>query len=176
MTQELRLLVTAEEIDRTVERLAEEIRDDYGESVPLLIGVLKGGFVFLSDLSRALDIPHTVDFIQPSSYGERGVSGGEVVISRELTTRVEGMGVILVEGIVDSGRTLTALRNHILSMRPSSLRVCTLLQREKNGHPEVEYAGKLIGEGFVVGYGMDYKERYRGLRGVYVLDAPDEPA
>lgn len=171
MTEKLKPFIKPVELRRIVAKIAGEIKADYEGKNPVLLGVLKGAFVFMSDLARALDgLTLEVDFIQAASYGERDEPAHEALITRDLTTEIKGRHVIVVEGIVDRGRTMHAVCAHLLSKEPASLRLCTLLLRESHQTGTViDYAGRRIEGGFVVGYGMDYKGRYRNLPGIYLL-------
>ena len=148
-----------------------------GDAPPvLLVGVLKGCFVFLADLVRELAIPAEVDFVRARSYGAATSSRGAVEITKDLETDVRGRHVIVVEDIADSGRTMRVVVERIAAGRPASLRRCALLVRE--GCPpedEPDYAGLRVGPGFVVGYGIDYAERYRGLRDIRALPSAQRP-
>ncbi|MEZ4769561.1 MAG: hypoxanthine phosphoribosyltransferase [Caldilineales bacterium] len=160
-----RVLISSEEIQSRVAELAAQIDRDYADSGPLLlVGVLKGAFIFLADLARALTIPHAVDFMAVSSYGLTATSGA-VRIVLDLRAPIEGQHVLLVEDIVDSGNTLTYLREVLGSRRPASLRTCALSIKER---PEamrvpVDYLGFTIPDVWVVGYGLDYADRHRTL-------------
>ncbi|HHL39815.1 MAG TPA: hypoxanthine phosphoribosyltransferase [Deltaproteobacteria bacterium] len=169
----LTLLKSREEIGEIVGRLASRISADYGATTPVLVGILKGSFVFLADLCRALSIPHEVDFIRTSSYGRDGTPSSEVHILKDTELAVEGRHVIVVEDIVDRGATLTALLRHMEAKRPASIRVCALLRRAPAGpgplDAAIHYLGAVVGEGFVVGYGMDYREGLRGLPDLYTV-------
>lgn len=171
MTEKLKPFIKHTEVRRIVASIAAEIKDDYEGKNPVLLGVLKGAFVFMSDLVRALDgLPVEVDFIQAASYGERDEPEHEALIIRDLTTEIKGRHVIVVEGIIDRGRTMHAVFAHLLSKEPASLRLCTLLLRESHKTGTViDYVGRRIGDGFVVGYGMDYKGRHRNLPGIHLL-------
>lgn len=172
MIDGLKLLMTPDEIRTAVERLAREIRADYASRNPLLVGVLKGAFVFLSDLVRALDMELEVDFIQAASYGKSSAPSKDVLITGDLTAAVKGRDVIIVEGIIDRGETARAVASHIAAKGPASIRLCTLILRDSHSHGlKIDYVGKKIDKGFVVGYGMDYKGRYRNLPGIYTIDA-----
>ncbi len=170
MRRDLERLLTPQDIGSVVGRLAEAIREDYSGKNPVLVSVLKGAFVFTADLARALDMDLEVDFIQPSSYREGRTPSEKVVLIRGLGGDVRGRHVIIVEGIVDRGHTLRKVMEEIQGQGPASLRVCSLLVREGLG-PDltVDYRGMTVGEGFVVGYGMDLKGRYRSLGGIYRL-------
>ncbi len=166
------LLIPPEEIHHLVERIAEEIRRDFEGKEPVFVGVLKGAFVFLSDLVRTLEIPLEIDFIQASSYGKRDVPSKDVVITRDITVDIKGRDVIVVEDIVDTGGTVRKVLEHLEKKEPSSLKLCSFLVRGEPG-VRIDYCGKVIGGGFVVGYGLDYKERYRELKGVYIIEKGD---
>lgn len=170
----LRLLVPPEEIRSIVERVAESIREDYSGRRPVLVGVLKGAFVFLADLVRTVGLPVEIDFIQTESYGRRDVPSREVLVTKDVSTEIRGRDVLVVEDIIDTGNTVRKIMEHLRAKDPASLKVCALLLR---GTPriKVDYPGKTIGGGFVVGYGLDYKENYRSLRGIYIIDTGKEP-
>lgn len=158
---------TEDQIQQAVRRIARELSDAYGEVCPLLVGVLKGSFVFLADLVRELTIPFEVDFVLARSYGLATRSAGKVEILKEVESNLRGRHVVVIEDIADTGLTLDAVVSQIEAGGPASVRRCALLVRE--GHPPVEFAGLLVGSGFVVGYGIDYAERYRGLRDIRTL-------
>ena len=158
---------TESQIQEAVRRIAREISVAYGEVCPLLVGVLKGSFVFLADLVRELSIPFEVDFVLARSYGLGTKSAGKVEILKEVESNVRGRHVIVIEDIADTGLTLDAVVSRIEAGSPASVRRCALLVRQ--GHPPVDFAGLLVGAGFVVGYGIDYAERYRGLRDIRIL-------
>jgi len=171
MSEKLKPFIRQAELRRIVAHVAANIKADYEGKDPVFIGVLKGAFVFLSDLVRAMDdMPLEVDFIQAASYGDRDEPAHEALIVRDLTTEIKGRHVIVIEGIIDRGRTMHAVLAHLLSREPASLRLCTLLLRQSHQTGTViDYVGKRIGEGFVVGYGMDYKGKYRNLPGIHLL-------
>jgi hypoxanthine phosphoribosyltransferase len=158
---------TEDQIQQAVRRIARELSDTYGEVCPLLVGVLKGSFVFLADLVRELTIPFEVDFVLARSYGLATRSAGKVEILKEVESNVRGRHVVVIEDIADTGLTLDAVVSQIEAGGPASVRRCALLVRE--GHPPIDFAGLLVGSGFVVGYGIDYAERYRGLRDIRTL-------
>lgn len=160
-------LFSADDIRSAVRRIAAEIRRDLADQHPLLVGLLKGSFVFLSDLVRELEMPLQVDFIRARSYGAGTTSSGRVEIVKDLEVDVSGRHVVLVDDIADSGLTMSVLVEHIRASRPASLRRCALLVRE--GCPEPDYVGFRIGPGFVVGYGIDHAEEYRQLREIRVV-------
>jgi hypoxanthine phosphoribosyltransferase len=159
------VLVDAAAIQARVVELAEQIDKDYANaSQLLLVGVLKGAFVFLSDLARALTIPHVVDFMAVSSYGMSAASGA-VRIILDLRAPIEAQHVLLIEDIVDSGNTLVYLREILASRRPASLRTCALSRKERPDalRVPIDYLGFTLPDVWVVGYGLDYAERHRTL-------------
>lgn len=164
---ELEPRFTEAEIRDTVRRLAGEISAAYRDACPLLVGVLKGSFVFLADLVRELAIPFEVDFMRARSYGAGTRSSGTVQIVKDVETDVQDRHVVVVEDIADTGLTLDVVVARIAAGRPASVARCALLVRE--GCPAPEFAGLRIGSGFVVGYGIDYAERHRGLRDIRTL-------
>jgi hypoxanthine phosphoribosyltransferase len=164
-------LFSREHIDAQVRRLAAEISRDFGDEEILVVGVLKGAFLFLADLVREITGPVLVDFVRLASYGSETRSSGIVEIRQDLEVPLAGRHVLIVEDIVDSGNTLETLYHRLLLRDPRSLRVCTLI--DKRGRREVDvradYVGMTIEEGFVVGYGLDHDERYRHLPAIYLL-------
>ncbi len=164
---ELEPRFTEAEIRAAVRDIAARISDDLRGETPLLIGVLKGSFVFLADLVRELTVPCEVDFVRARSYGSGTRSSGTVEITSEPEIELAGRHVIVVEDIMDTGRTLDAVVERMSAGRPASLRRCALLVREGSEAPE--YAGLWLPPGFVVGYGLDYAERYRGLRDIRAI-------
>lgn len=158
------------EVRAAVARLAAEISRDYAGRNPLLIGVLKGSFVFLADLVRELTIPCEVDFVRARSYGLTSKSSGEVRVTDPPETPPAGRHVIVIEDILDTGLTLNVIVEHLRAQGPASLKTCSLLVRE--GSPAPDYTGLRTAPGFVVGYGIDYAEGYRGLRDIRVVTDP----
>lgn len=172
MPEGLKLLFSRDQIEEAVRRLGAEISSDYRGRCPLLIGVLKGAFMFLADLLRHLSIPVEVDFVRLSSYGCRTETSGVVRMTKELESDIRGRDVIVVEDIVDTGLSLKFLLEELRAQGPSSLRVCALVDKRARREVEVrvDYVGFEIEEGFIVGYGIDYAERYRELPEIYVLE------
>jgi hypoxanthine phosphoribosyltransferase len=160
-------MFTESQIQQAVRRIAREISDAYADGCPLLVGVLKGSFVFLADLVRELTIPFKVDFILARSYGLDAKSAGKVEILKEVESDMRGRHVVVVEDIADTGLTLDTIVSRIEAGGAASVRRCALLVRQ--GHRPVDFAGLIVGSGFVVGYGLDYAEQYRGLRDIRVL-------
>ncbi len=159
-----RILVTTEQIEQRVAELAQQINQDYADVDRLyIIGILKGAFIFLADLTRHLTIPHAVDFMALSSYGKTTVSGA-VRILMDVREPLDGQHVLIVEDIVDSGHTLNYLTHLIHNRRPASLRTCVLVRKQRNGiDVTVDYLGFTIPDVWVVGYGLDYADRFRTL-------------
>lgn len=168
----LKPYLSPEEIDSITRRLASTITAAYEGKNPVLVGVLKGSYLFSADLSRKLGIDHEIDFIQTACYGMRDIPAHEVLILRDITSEIRGRDVIVVEDIIDRGHTARVLVEHFHVKGAKSVALCALLKR-KGGAPglNIDFIGHEIGDGFVVGYGMDYKERYRHLPGLYVLEA-----
>jgi hypoxanthine phosphoribosyltransferase len=168
-----KVLVPEDVLQRRVAELGAEITADYAGRRPLLVGVLKGAFMFMSDLARAIDLPVEFDFMAVSSYGDATRSSGVVRIVKDLDLDLTGRDVIVVEDIVDSGLTLSYLRRYLEARRPASLQVCALLLREAKDADELDlrYVGFRIPPEFVVGYGLDAGERYRNLPHICAYEA-----
>jgi hypoxanthine phosphoribosyltransferase len=167
----LRVLVPAEKIQARIEELGKQISADYPGPI-LVIGILKGAFIFMSDLLRVVDRPTRVDFMGISSYGNAKSTSGEVKLTKDLDMSIEGLDVLVVEDIVDSGVTLTYLIHLLSQRRPRSIRIAALLDKpERRMRPiKVNYCGFEIPDEFVVGYGLDYAEDYRNLKDICVLE------
>jgi hypoxanthine phosphoribosyltransferase len=166
------ILIGGEQIQARIQELAHEIEADYLDSEDLLlICVLKGGYVFLADLSRALQRPHELDFMGVSSYGTGTSSSGAVQIIMDLKQPIAGRHVLIVEDIIDSGLTLSYMRRTLLARSPASLRICALLNKPARRKVDVpvDYIGFDIPDEFVVGYGLDFGEIYRNLPYIAVL-------
>jgi hypoxanthine phosphoribosyltransferase len=160
-----RILVAEEELQDRVAELGKEVAADYADRPPLLVGVLKGAFMFMSDLARAIDLPVELDFMAVSSYGSATTTSGVVRIIKDLDADLSNRHVLIVEDIVDSGLTLAYLRKNLAARNPASLEVCSLLVKEglQKVDPDLRYVGFRIPPVFVVGYGLDVDERYRNL-------------
>lgn len=167
-----RVLFTEEEIAAVVKRMGAEISRDYADKNPLLVTVLKGAFIFMADLVRAIDCRVQLDFMEVSSYGAEAKSSGIVRIIKDLESSVEGRHVIIVEDILDSGLTLKYISKNLKSRRPLSVEVATLLLKEDKQEADIDckYVGLICPDEFVVGYGLDYSERYRNIPFIGVLD------
>jgi hypoxanthine phosphoribosyltransferase len=171
------LVVAEEDLQQRIRELGAEITKDYAGRGPLLVGVLKGAFVFMSDLARAIDLPVEFDFMAVSSYGSATKTSGIVRIVKDLDLDLSDRHVIVVEDIVDSGLTLSYLRKNLLARHPASLEVCALLVKEglQRGDPDLKYVGFKIPPKFVVGYGLDVAERYRNLPYICMYVGPGAP-
>jgi hypoxanthine phosphoribosyltransferase len=160
-----RIVVGPDDLIARVAELGKEITSDYTSRPPLLVGVLKGAFVFMSDLARDIDLPVEIDFMAVSSYGSATKTSGVVRILKDLDLDLTGRDVLVVEDIVDSGLTLAYLRKNLAARGPASLEVCSLLVKEglQKDDPQLRYVGFRIPPTFVVGYGLDVTEQYRNL-------------
>ena len=172
----LEVLIPTEEITKRISELGAEIARDYAGRNPLLIAVLKGACLFLSDLMRAADIPLNVEFIAISSYGAEMRTSGEVRILKDLDVAIEGRHILVVEDIVDTGLTLSYLLANLKSRGAETVKLAALLDKHERREKEVpiDYLGFKIPDKFVVGYGLDFAERYRNLPFIAVLKNPQE--
>ena len=166
-----RVLFSEEQLKARVAEIAAQIDNDYAGKAPLLVSVLRGSFVFMADLVRNIHLPCTVDFMAVSSYGAGTSSSGQVKIIKDLSEHIEGKDVIVVEDILDSGNTLSYLLQLLQARKPASVRLCTLLDKPSRRVKDVavDYSGFSIPDYFVVGYGLDYAEKYRNLPYIGVL-------
>lgn len=166
------VFLSEQQIRERIRELGEQISDDYPEGPIYLIAILKGAFMFLADLMRAIRTPTRVEFMGISSYGKNKNSSGEVKVTKDLDVSIEGCNVLIVEDIVDSGITLSYLVHVLEQRKPKSLRIVTLLDKpERRQRPvDVAYTGFQIPDEFVVGYGLDFAEDYRNLRDICVLE------
>jgi hypoxanthine phosphoribosyltransferase len=171
-SERLVLLYTRDEIAQRVRELAASISADYVGSDLVLIGILRGAFVFLADLIRQLTIPVKVDFVGAASYGSRSQTSGEVAITKELQIPVSGRELLLVEDIEDTGITLLTIQNKLNELGPRSIKVCTLIDKRERRLVDLplDYVGFTISKGFIVGYGIDYAEQYRHLPDIYRVE------
>ena len=165
------VLFSEEELDRRVSELAEQINRDYADKEILLVSVLRGSFIFMADLARKITRPCRIDFMSVSSYGKGTSSSGQVQITKDLSEDISGLHVIVIEDILDSGNTLSYLQRILEQRKPASVRLCTLLDKPDRRKVEVavHYSGFTIPDAFVVGYGLDYDEKYRNLPYVGIL-------
>jgi hypoxanthine phosphoribosyltransferase len=168
------VLVTAEDLQRRVRELGAEISNDYAGRDLVMVGILKGAVLFLADLLRHISVPSEVDFMALSSYGSGTDSSGVVRILKDLDAPIEGRDVLIVEDIVDSGLTLHYLLRNLEARNPRSLEVCALLTKPERRRVDLptRYVGFEIPNQFVIGYGLDYRQRYRNLPYVAVLNEP----
>lgn len=168
----LKVLISREELKVKTEELARRISTDYKGKDLLLVGVLKGGFMFLSDLCRHLDIPVSIDFISVSSYGNSTVSSGVVRILKDIDYDITDKHVLIVEDLIDTGLTLTYLKDLFAAKQCASVKICTILDKpsRRKVNLDVDYQGIIIPDEFVIGYGLDYMEKYRNLPDVCVVE------
>jgi hypoxanthine phosphoribosyltransferase len=174
--EKLKVLLRRSAIQKRVREVAHQITKDFqGERIHL-IGVLKGACIFLSDLVREINLETSIDFIAVSSYGKNKESSGQVRLLKDLDSSIEGLNVIVVEDILDTGITLTYLLRVLAQRKPKSLRIAALLDKPSRRIKEVQadYIGFKIPNDFVVGYGLDYAERYRNLKDVCILTLPPD--
>ncbi|SFQ46358.1 bifunctional protein TilS/HprT [Desemzia incerta] len=166
-----KILVSEEEIQKRTQELGAELSAEYKDKNPLVVGILKGAIPFLSDLTKAMDVKLEMDFMDVSSYGSAMVSSGEVKILKDLDTNVEGRNILIVEDIIDSGRTLSYIIDMFKYRKAKSIKIVTLLDKpEGRVVPlEADYVGFLVPNEFVVGYGLDFIEHYRNLPYIGVL-------
>jgi hypoxanthine phosphoribosyltransferase len=176
MTEKIHVMIDEQEINVKIRELAEKINKDYEGKALHLFCILKGSAFFACDLAKHLTVPTTIDFMSISSYGSGTVSSGIVRLAKDLDEPVEGKHLLVVEDIVDSGRTLSHLKNLLETRKPASLKICTLLDKpERRVVPmEVDYTCFVIPDKFVVGYGLDYDQKYRNLPYVGVVEFVEE--
>lgn len=165
------ILYSEAQLRQRVKELGAQITADYAGKEPVLASVLRGSYIFMADLTRAIDLPVTVDFMAVSSYGAGTKSSGQVEIKKDLSDSIEGRDLIIVEDILDSGNTLFYLMEILKARKPASIRICTLMDKpDRRTQPIVaDYVGFEIPDAFVVGYGLDYDEKYRNLPYVGIL-------
>ncbi|MHB8792679.1 MAG: hypoxanthine phosphoribosyltransferase [Thermoleophilia bacterium] len=168
-------ILSEKEIRARVSELAARISADYADKEPLLVCVLKGAVFFMADLVRELTVPSELDFMAVSSYGSATDSSGVVRILKDLDANIEGRNVVIIEDIIDSGLTLSYLRKNLRSRNPASVEVCSLLTKPSRRKVDIacKYVGFEVPDKFVVGYGLDYMEKYRNLRFIAVLAEED---
>jgi len=162
---EKELIITRVEIDQRVKELGRAITRDYLGKDLVVIGILKGAFVFMADLIRTIDLDLAVDFLQVASYGRGHVASGPIRVDKDITLSITGKHVLLVEDIVDTGRTLIRIKEFLADRGPQSIRICVLIDKKERRQEDirVDYVGFVVDKGFLVGYGLDYGERYRQL-------------
>ena len=167
-----KILLTGQEIEAVVMRLAAEIKRDYQDKCPLLIGILKGSFIFMADLIRRLDFPLEVEFIRLSSYGPGKQSSGQIKVVQGLRSKVRGRDVLVIEDIVDSGLTISFLLDYLRKKKPVSLKLCALTDKPSRRQVPVtiDYLGFTVPDKFLVGYGLDWDEKFRYLPDICVIE------
>ncbi len=170
--QNTRILIDRNDITATISRLAAEISRDYFDKYPLLIGILKGSFMFMADLVRLLEFPLEIDFIRLSSYGQGTESSGRVEVVQGLRSPVINRNILIIEDIIDTGLTTTFLMDYLSKEKPASIRLCALTDKPA-GHKiqvHIDYLGMTVPDKFLVGYGLDCNEKYRNLPDICVLE------
>jgi hypoxanthine phosphoribosyltransferase len=172
VTSQLKVLFSQDEIRQAIIRIASEIKRDYSDKQPVLISILKGSFIFLADLVRQLNMPVQVEFIRLSSYGSRTESSGVVTIMHGLKTAIKGKDIIIVEDIVDTGLTMSAVIDYMKKKKPASIKICALTDKPSRRRVPlvVDYVGFTVPDKFLVGYGLDWNEQYRYLNDICVLE------
>ena len=172
---ELQILFSKAEIAAAVSRLAIEIKKDYQDKYPLLIGILKGSFMFMADLVRLLDFPLEVEFIQISSYGRGRSTPGEIKVVKGLRSPIKGRDVLIIEDIVDTGLSISFALDYLRKKKPASLKLCALTDKPSRRQVPVniDYLGLTLPNKFIVGYGLDWDEKYRNLSDIYFIEVSD---
>ena len=172
MSEKIRVLVSEQDVDRRIEELGKQISQDYEGKQVHLICILKGGAFFMCELAKRISVPVSLDFMSVSSYGDNTTSSGVVRIAKDLDESIEGKDVLIVEDIIDSGRTLYYLMDVLRKRQPQSLHLCTLLDKPERREKDVkvDYVGFEIPDEFVVGYGLDYAQKYRNLPYIGVVE------
>lgn len=167
-----KILFSRTAIQKRVQELASQISSDYAGRELVVIGILKGAFIFMADLVREISIPCNIDFVRVASYGASSESSGKVVMTKDIETSIKGRDILIVEDIVDTGLTLQYLVNWLKERNPNSLKICVFLDKRKRRKVsfEADYVGFTIDDGFVVGYGLDFNEQYRFFSDVYIID------
>lgn len=168
----LKKLFSREDIDNAVKKLASLIKRDFDDEKIIFVCLLKGSFMFTSDLVRCINNPSMVDFMRVSSYGNAMTSKGEISITKDLEENIEGENVLIVEDIIDSGLTLKYVSEMLRKRKPKALKICALLDKRARREVEMEadYVGLTIDDGFIVGYGIDFAEQYRNLPEIYIVE------
>jgi hypoxanthine phosphoribosyltransferase len=167
-------VLSREEINKRVAELGREITGDYQGKKLILVGVLNGAFIFMADLARAIDLEVEIDFIRVASYGLSSTSSGQITLSKDVELDLTDKDVLLVEDIIDTGRTIAFLKKYFGRTKAGSVKICALIDKKERREVEVktDYAGFAMSEGFLVGYGLDFAEQYRQLPEIYHLENP----
>jgi hypoxanthine phosphoribosyltransferase len=170
---ELTKILTQDDLKKIIALLARRISSDYDGCELLCVGVLKGAFIFMADLVRMLTVPVKLDFLQASSYGRKTVSTGCPLVTGNIGLAVDGRDLLLIEDIVDTGLTLKRIMDHLKTLHPKSVKVCALIDKRerRDTRVSVDYAGYVANAGFLVGFGLDYAEKYRNLPGIFQLNS-----
>ncbi len=165
MSEEIKVLINEKELDERLTEIANQINKDFASKEIILVGVLKGAVTFMVDLAKKLEPTIQFEFMDVSSYGNETISSGKITINKDLEVDIEGKNVILVEDIIDTGRTLSYLLDYLRSKNPANLKLCALLDKPSRRvvDVEVDYIGFTIPDTFIVGYGLDYKQNYRNI-------------
>ena len=173
MDEKIRVMISEAEIDKRIAELGKQISQDLAGEEVVAIGILRGGAFFCTELTKRITVPVIIDFIEASSYGDGTTSSGTVSITKDLIEDISGKNVLVIEDIIDTGNTLSRLVAELQKRGPKVLKVCTLLDKPERRvvHMDVDYNGFQIPDKFVVGYGMDYAQRYRNLPYIGVLDS-----
>lgn len=172
MSENIRVMISEEDVNKKIVELAERINEDYKGEAVHLICILKGSVFFTCELAKRINLPVTIDFMQVSSYGDGTSSSGRVKIVKDLDETVEDKNIIVIEDIIDSGRTLSYLMNLLKTRNPKSIKLCTLLDKPDRRVVDiaVDYTGFEIPDEFVVGYGLDYAQKYRNLPYIGIVE------
>ena len=167
-----KILFPSSELKKRISELGNQITVDYKGKEILLVSILRGGIIFLSDLIKEIDLPLSIDFMSISTYGINDDASGVVRITKDLEDSIEGKDVIIVEDIIDTGLTISYLLRNLKSRYPNSISICTLLNRDvrRIADIDIKYVGFSIGEKYIVGYGLDYKQKFRNLESIYELN------
>jgi len=171
-TPPMKVLYSRERLATEIARIGKEIDRDYPQGDVILVAVLKGSFLFFADLARAISVPVVVDFVRVASYGSETQSSGIVEIRKDMEISIKGRDVIVVEDIIDSGLTIETLYHLLMKREPRSLKVCTLIDKKIRREVDFEphYVGITMEDGFIVGYGLDFDEKYRQLPDIHVIE------
>lgn len=174
---ELKEVLSAEAIKERIQALGRQITEDYAGKPLVLIGVLKGAFIFLADLCRAIDLPLQVDFVRMASYGSKQESSGRISFTKDIELDISGKDVLVVEDIIDTGHTIKYLKEVLMLHHPASVRICCLIDKHERREVDIkaDYVGFDVKQGFLVGYGLDFAEDYRCLPGVFHLNPGHKP-
>lgn len=172
MKEQIRVMFSEEQVDARIAQLAAQISSDFEGEEIIAVGILRGGVYFCTELTKRITVPVIIDFIEASSYGAGTVSSGQVNITKDLIEDIEGKNVLIIEDIIDTGRTLSRLLENLKNRNPKTLRLCTLLDKPERRIVEVpvDYNGFQIPDQFVVGYGMDYAQKYRNLPYIGIVE------